>query len=235
MGAFSLQGIATAVRTDLRMLRRSLSGVDRRRIVAYLRDAQVRRLQIGAGLNPREGWLNTNYRPGRQDPVIHLDATLPFPLPDASFDYIFSEHMIEHIGFAEGQAMLRECARVLRPGGRLRLSTPDLAFLIGLQAAELTPLQHAYIDWALRDQQVPATARHAAVLNRFVRTWGHVFIYDRASLIAAMAAAGFVAVRSYPIDISDDTELVGLENAGRMPDGMLQLESMTFEAVKATG
>ncbi len=31
-----------------------------------------------------------------------LGATKPFPFEANSFDYVFSKHMIEHIGYAEG-------------------------------------------------------------------------------------------------------------------------------------
>ena len=63
---------------------------------------------------------------------MYLDATQTFPLPDCSFDYIFSEHMIEHVTYQNGKRMILECYRVLKPGGLLRISTPDLSFLVDL-------------------------------------------------------------------------------------------------------
>lgn len=45
------------------------------------------------------------------------------PLPDASFDMVVSFETLEH--FAEHDDFLREVRRVLRPGGRLLLSTPE--------------------------------------------------------------------------------------------------------------
>jgi predicted SAM-dependent methyltransferase len=45
--------------------------------------------------------------------------------PDASFDYIFSEHFLHHLFFDEGLALLRECQRILRPRGVLRTVVPD--------------------------------------------------------------------------------------------------------------
>jgi ubiquinone/menaquinone biosynthesis C-methylase UbiE len=52
------------------------------------------------------------------------------PWPDASFDRVLSGDVIEHLDSADGEAMLREAFRVLRPGGWLVLHTaPNLLFL----------------------------------------------------------------------------------------------------------
>jgi ubiquinone/menaquinone biosynthesis C-methylase UbiE len=49
------------------------------------------------------------------------------PFPDASFDWVFSHAVIEHV--ADAPRYLRECARVLRPAGMMYLSTaPYLSF-----------------------------------------------------------------------------------------------------------
>jgi predicted SAM-dependent methyltransferase len=53
---------------------------------------------------------------------------------DNTFDYIFSEHMIEHVDHDGAVAMLRECYRVLKPGGTICMATPDLAVIVGLLA-----------------------------------------------------------------------------------------------------
>jgi SAM-dependent methyltransferase len=48
------------------------------------------------------------------------------PLPDASIDIVVSFETIEHV--PDASAMLAELRRVLKPGGRLVLSTPNRAF-----------------------------------------------------------------------------------------------------------
>jgi len=50
---------------------------------------------------------------------IQADATRAIPLPDASVDAIVSSFVWEHIPPERQPAALAECARVLRPGGRL--------------------------------------------------------------------------------------------------------------------
>ncbi|HET9299275.1 MAG TPA: methyltransferase domain-containing protein [Candidatus Polarisedimenticolaceae bacterium] len=45
--------------------------------------------------------------------------------PDGSFHYVFSEHFLHHLFFDEAHALLRECFRILAPGGVLRTVVPD--------------------------------------------------------------------------------------------------------------
>jgi methyltransferase family protein len=47
-------------------------------------------------------------RLANREDILHLDATKPFGLPDNSFDFVFSEHMIEHISYIDAMSMLRE-------------------------------------------------------------------------------------------------------------------------------
>ena len=50
----------------------------------------------------------------------------PFPLPDASFDLVFSSETLEHV--ERWERMLDEVGRVLRPGGLCILKTPNALF-----------------------------------------------------------------------------------------------------------
>jgi SAM-dependent methyltransferase len=57
---------------------------------------------------------------GNPDATLTLVDGRP-PIPDASCDAVLSTQALEHV--AEPDVYLAECARVLRPGGRLLLST----------------------------------------------------------------------------------------------------------------
>lgn len=201
-------------------------------IEAYLRAHAVRKLHIGAGPALLEGWLNTDLAPASPQ-VALLDATKPFPLPDASFDYAYSEHMIEHLPYAAGLAMLRECCRVLRPGGTIRIATPDLAVFLGLYGHESEPACDRYVHWAT-DRYLNGHGTYLAslVINNIFRDWGHQFLYDGDLLGRALMDSGFARVRRARAGQSEDEHLRGIESHGKVvhDEDMGAFETLVLEA-----
>ncbi|MFZ1981429.1 MAG: methyltransferase domain-containing protein [Smithella sp.] len=231
-----LDGVATelsrASRHILFCAARKLKRVDHRIIEKYFNAHEIRKLHIGCGDHVLDGWLNTDFFP-KSATVVHLDATRRFPFCDEEFDYIFCEHMIEHISYSQGLAMLSECCRVLRKNGRIRISTPDLAFLIDLYKEEKSDLQKEYIKWASDSFLTYAPCNDDTfVINNFVRDWGHQFIYDEKTLSESMEMAGFTNVTRCELDQSKFDALRNLENKNRVPKVYLILETMILEATK---
>jgi predicted SAM-dependent methyltransferase len=230
--AAHLDGLARRSIKNLTQIERRLRGVDRVLTTRYFLESEARKLHIGCGHNLLHGWLSADLFPC-SDEVFRLDATKPFPFPDQTFDYVFSEHMIEHVSYSSGLIMLRECFRVLKSGGRIRISTPDLKFLIDLYCEVKSELQIGYIKWAINKYIPWATdCNEVFVINNFVRDWGHLFIYDEKTLRSSLTKAGFSAVTRHELNASEDEALRNLENEGRMPKGFLKLESIILEARK---
>jgi predicted SAM-dependent methyltransferase len=202
----------------------------RRLISSYLAHHTPAKLHIGCLEHPLRGWLNTEYGWGPPHGALYLDATGPFPIDSNSFDYIFSEHMIEHVSLAGALNMLTECHRVLKPGGRIRISTPPLEFLLDLMTKPGED-HIRYADYHYAEFLCDAPLKlPAAIVNDYYRAWGHQFVYDRQSLTQLLLKAGFVNIEEFRINVSGDPHLQGLENEGRMPDGLLALTTMTLEA-----
>ena len=197
----------------------------------YLNSKIIKKLHIGCGSNLLEGWLNADYNVDSSD-VFNLDAAKIFPINSDAFDIIFSEHMIEHINYYQGLSMLNECRRVLKPGGRIRITTPDLGFLIGLYTENKSKLQLDYIEWASSNFIQNKIFTDTMIINNFVRDWGHLFIYDFKTIKYSLEMVGFINVEPFLLNKSNFSELRDLENEKRMPDGFLQLESFTVEAQK---
>jgi ubiquinone/menaquinone biosynthesis C-methylase UbiE len=85
----------------------------------------VRRLNWGCGTEPPGGWTNCDIKEGRGID-ISCDIGEGLPLEDSSFDYVVSIHALPELPYPEIDPALAELRRVLKPGGPLRLSLPDL-------------------------------------------------------------------------------------------------------------
>ena len=226
-----LDGSAKRVQVLFRKLYRNAVGMDRRLVKRYLVQHEIAKLHIGCGDRILNGWLNTDYSPTSND-IVLLDATGLYPFKNKTFDYVFSEHMIEHVSHANGRMMLRECFRVLKHGGKIRLTTPDLLFLCSLYKDNKSELQHEYIKWAAALFLDEGNAVDTFVINYFVRNWGHQFIYDEKVLRHSMEGAGFQNIVRCDLNESESIESRNLENVERMPPGFLKLESITLEGTK---
>ncbi len=202
------------------------------RFSAYIRASGPKKLQIGAGPSFTDGWLVTDIEPPRLK-VGYLDATKRYPFPSASFDYIHTEHMIEHVPYQGGAAMLKECRRILKPGGLIRVATPDVKVLLDLYYKRDDAMATRYVKW-ITDRRLPDVPGYNPlfVINNAVRAWGHQFFYDAALLTDTLTRAGFVDVRQYRPGVSDDPMLKGIEQHGINvgAEEINQYETMVFEA-----
>src|SRR3989339_897550 len=74
----------------------------------------------------RLGILPTGYLNVRWPPVILHDCRKGIPLKDSSVDFIYTSHFFEHLYRYEVFALLKECYRVLKPSGKIRIVIPDI-------------------------------------------------------------------------------------------------------------
>ena len=227
-----LQNWRTTKHLILWRFKRELGRIDRTIIESYFAEQEIRKLHIGCGENILKDWLNSDFFPN-SDSVLHVDATETFPFENDELDYVFSEHMIEHISYSNGLSMLCECHRILRNNGKIRISTPNLPFLIDLYKDDKSELQKEYIKWAT-DKFIKSATHYddTFVINNFVRDWGHLFIYDEKTLRFSLERAGFKNIIRCDLNDSRNEALRNLENEERMPKGFLALESLTLEGTK---
>lgn len=206
---------------------------DRRLAYRYITESEVSKLHLGCGWNVLPEWLNMDYSP-RVREALYLDVRRPFFFPDETFDYVFSEHMIEHMSYNEGFNMLTECHRILKRGGRVRISTPNLSFLVKLCNNEKSSLQREYVKWSNSTFLEDAPEDNEVfVINNFMRNWGHTFIYDERTLRTAMTMTGFINIARCGLQQSRDYELCDLENTRRIPLRFLEMETITLEGTKS--
>ena len=192
----------------------------------------VRKLQIGCGGKALDGWLNTDLY--SDDTVSFLDARHRFPFDGESFDYVFCEHMIEHLEYREAVAMLIECFRILKPRGRIRVSTPNLGYLIELYNPNKTELQRQEIrrivDIHFADVGI---YKDVFVINNFFRNWGHKFIYDADILSESLVESGFSDITLQNVGESAHDEFCDIESHGEViSEEINKLQTFVVEGLK---
>lgn len=83
------------------------------------------KLHLACGHDYNEDYINVDlYAPPDAKCDVRFDVQ-KLPYPDNSVDEIKAFHIIEHFHFFEVKDLLNEWYRVLKPGGRLYLETPD--------------------------------------------------------------------------------------------------------------
>ncbi len=201
-------------------------------ISAYMREHPVRKLQIGSGDNDFESWLNTEYDP--HEGQAFLDATNRFPLPDNSFNYVFSEHVIEHFQYWDGLKMLQESYRVLKPGGRIRVVTPNLDKLMALSHEPTEEMQRYIREKLAWHGWWPHTPDPAAlIVDMESHDFGHQFLYNPSLLRDSLQKVGFRNVTICQVGVSADPQLANLEVRPGFPgEWPKRYESMAIEAEK---
>lgn len=94
-------------------------------------------LNLGCGAHFHPDWVNVDL--ASPDPrVLAHDLRLPLPFAEASFEAVYHSHVLEHLRREAAPLFLRECRRVLRPGGTVRVVVPDLETIARLYLENLT-------------------------------------------------------------------------------------------------
>jgi predicted SAM-dependent methyltransferase len=208
----------------------------------------VERLNLGCGPNPPSGWVNLdgswnawffNHPHLRRvlvtvglisghetqwhvRPVVH-DLKKPLPFKGNTFSCIYASHVLEHLYLVEGQSLLSECKRVLKPGGVLRLVVPDLHSMVVEYMQRRSDGTTAVCgDKSAADHLNERLGFRSAVppkgkfLTKFYATWkdfhSHKWMYDSDSLVRYLKLAGFQQVSEKKFLSS---EIPGIEEVER--------------------
>jgi SAM-dependent methyltransferase len=170
------------------------------------------KLHLGCGTVIRDDWVNVDYALGarlRNVPVLgalvgrlrifdtdwHPDIVLhdlrkPLPWGDGTAEAIYTSHTLEHLDKDNGERFIRECHRVLRPDGILRICVPNLQGYVEEYRAGRLPARDMMTELNVlgwRDRGV-AKELYALLSNSF-----HRCMYDEASLTALLDQCGLAA------------------------------------------
>lgn len=222
-----------------------------------LLEEQLKKLNIGSSRNTVEGWINLdgswNARLAKHptlrrvlkslgvvpsnlldtswntDILVH-DVKRPLPFSENSIACIYASHLLEHLYLEDAKRLLKECYRVLQPGGILRVVVPDL------QAIVLEYMGEQAIDDAYSDPEISRADRMnkrlsfrepAAVSgNTLFRIYAalkdfhtHKWMYDAESLVMYFRGAGFVSASEMNFLQSQIEGIEAIEKAERVING----------------
>lgn len=152
---------------------------------AHINPKAYTKLHIGCGTNYLYGWYNVDSNKTYKVDLM-WDVRKSLPLQRESFEFIYNEHFIEHLTVAEAVSVFTNCFLLLKPGGILRLATPDI-----------TDIVRYYQTDTWKDLPIMKTAGLAWVktkceyINVALRSWGHQYLYDEEELRRRLKEAGF--------------------------------------------
>lgn len=182
------------------------------------------KLNLGCGHVTPAGWVNVDYfigarlvnhpfgrilnrilRPTRHawSSDIHIhDLRRDLPWSDGTVQAIYSSHSLEHLTLEDGRRLLRECHRVLRHDGIIRIVVPDLEHFINQYKNGDTPAVE-FLDRLSVFAELPGDGRLKKLLAPYVR-FPHKCMYDSKGLISELTAAGFTAENKGAFDSGID-------------------------------
>jgi predicted SAM-dependent methyltransferase len=138
---------------------------------------------------------------------IHHDLAYSIPLADGIADYVYSSHFLEHLFRQDGEKLLMESFRVLKPGGTVRVVVPDLEHAISLYATGQKD-KMLFENFFVEDDD-----------SYYAR---HKYMYDFEMLSVALKRVGFHDIRRCEFRKGRTPDLECLDNR---PDESLFVEA----------
>jgi SAM-dependent methyltransferase len=193
-------------------------------------DAADLKLNIGCGTSGIDGWVNIDNSPsillsrlplGKRifrtpdwpRGVRRADVRKRIPFPDSSVSYIYSSHTFEHFTWEESCAVARECFRVLKPNGVLRIVVPDLGIMVRDYLSDTSnPMaSHRFIS------RLILTANLRDIVHAGAH---HKQMFDGRSLVHMLQGVGFPAPELTAFGISRIREIAEIELESRRSESL---------------
>ena len=163
----------------------------RRRALARLRALRGVLVNVACGPQILDGFVNVDLL--GPPPRIRWDCRRSLPLADGGAAGIRAEQFVEHLETREELPdFLRDCLRVLEPGGVLRVIVPDAGRYLH---AYCQPGLDGFRELAVPDPFPADLPTRMDVINHIFHQWGeHRWAYDFETLALRLRTAGFGAI-----------------------------------------
>jgi len=159
------------------------------------------KLDLGCGSFKRVGFVGIDLQPGAD---IQWDIRWGLPFEDNSVTEIRSDHFFEHLELSDLVYVLRECKRVLVPGGVLDFAGPHLdPYLEAYLQRDFGYLKEKIYD-VPQDQEALYDTCFDRIAWLLHRSGEHKSFFDKESIVAKVKLAGFNNVYTREFDPAKD-------------------------------
>lgn len=197
LGRFDVREILRLAASGLRDNARGLwvAATRGRTMAAIEASGEELRVALGSGTTPPDGWVGLDFH-RKGDNVYKADLRMPLPLRDASVSAVLAEHVLEHLFYDELEPLMAELWRVIRPGGVLRVVSPDACAIARLVLAGPEARHTAEVEYDRGIHRWPDDGlAWARSINRVSHQWGqHKSLLSAAMLEPLLEAAGFADI-----------------------------------------
>jgi predicted SAM-dependent methyltransferase len=104
-------------------------------------------VNLGCGQRYHPDWTNIDFVSSGAGVIAH-NLSMGVPFPNTSCDVVYHSHLLEHFPKNSAESFLRECHRVLVPGGIIRIAVPDLESIAKSYLDALYRATDGEKDWA---------------------------------------------------------------------------------------
>ena len=171
-----------------------------RKLNEILEQGKPIKLEIGSGpVKGKNGWttLDLTYQVD-----IYWDLLEGIPFPDNTVSEIYSSHVFEHFYYHDLMKLLKDCYRVLKPGGVINACVPDASIYIKAysQPENFDESYMAFSPAVISNERMD-------IVNYIAYMDGHHrYMFDQNNLLRVLSTAGFVDIHSRSFDPNLDLD-----------------------------
>jgi predicted SAM-dependent methyltransferase len=185
---------------------------------------KIKYLNLGCGENYQEGYINADffchYRFWKKNTTKlewQLDLRYPLDCNENYFDGVFTEHTLEHLYPNDAKNLLKELYRVLKTGGRIRITVPDLEKYVSFY--------NNYNDFSKFEAFHSRYSSRCSAIRNMTQNYFHLSVWDFDELRELLTSIGFSDIQRKSFSKTDDLKL-NLDSLER------EWETLYVEAIK---
>ena len=177
-------------------------------------EGKNRWLDIGCGGNFEENFYYLDIFPKEVIDPLYQDKYFRTDIVNASkealkklgkFDFIRMQHSLEHFSLEEGERTIKNCARLLKPGGVILITTPDLQIHARRYLQKKSKRLKDFASWAERriSEDAPASFYFSIFAHGIPYGGRHKWCYDYEGIkYQLQKCGGFEDVKKLDLDNS---------------------------------